>query len=378
MMLLNSTVTVFFSYNTSLDIWSQSGLFEREVEIYRRLASNEFSVQFVTYGKNEHKYHQEIPQVKILSNQLSLPSSIYSRILAILHTNSIRKTHVIKTNQMNGAQHALRVAKIWKKPLIARMGYMWSLNRERQFGIESAEAQFAKRVEKKVFDYATSIIVTTNDIRDTITSRTPHHAPKIKIVPNYIDANQFCPNNGIKKEVDLIFVGRINEVKNIDKLLEALTSISDTKLWIIGDGQLRQTLEKQYKHLSNRVKWLGKINNEDLPLYLNKAKIYIQPSKYEGHPKTIIEAMACGLPVIGGDSPGIRNMIKHGETGWLTKTDPQSIRQAIQHLLNNPQLCDTLGQNAREFVVQEYSIDKIVNMEIEVIHSTIENFKRQK
>ncbi len=91
--------------------------------------------------------------------------------------------------------------------------------------------------------------------------------------------------------------------------------------------------------------------------------IFVLPSFYEGHPKALAEAMACELPVIGADSVGIREMIKHGETGYTCATDPDSIREAIRELIADPDLCTRLGRNARRYIQENYALDKIASLE---------------
>ena len=69
---------------------------------------------------------------------------------------------------------------------------------------------------------------------------------------------------------------------------------------------------------------------------LTKSTIFVLPSFYEGHPKALLEAMSCGAPVLGADSPGIRELIRHGNTGYLCGTDLRSIRVALEELLSSP------------------------------------------
>jgi glycosyltransferase involved in cell wall biosynthesis len=109
------------------------------------------------------------------------------------------------------------------------------------------------------------------------------------------------------------------------------------------------------------------VPNSELPGYLNRAGLFILPSFYEGHPKALIEAMACGLPVIGADSPGIRELIRHGETGYLCGTEPESIREAIQDLLDSPTLSAQMGHHARQFVIENYSLDRIAELELALL-----------
>ena len=77
--------------------------------------------------------------------------------------------------------------------------------------------------------------------------------------------------------------------------------------------------------------------------------------------------MACGAPVLGTDSPGIRELIRHGNTGYLCGTDSEDIRLALKELLTRPKLLKELGSNARQYVVENYSLTKIGNMELKML-----------
>ena len=74
--------------------------------------------------------------------------------------------------------------------------------------------------------------------------------------------------------------------------------------------------------------------------------------------------MACGLPVIGTDVPGIRELIRHGETGYLCGTSPQELREAIKTVLGDRKLQERLGRSARAFVVEHFALEKIVPLEL--------------
>jgi len=210
---------------------------------------------------------------------------------------------------------------------------------------------------------ACRIVVTTHKIQKKILERTPEIAERITIIPNYVDTELFCPQSNIKKNKLVIFIGRLSEQKNLAPLIEAI-SISDVTLKIIGSGPLEKKLQEQASKLGARVIFSGAYPNEKIPGELNKAMIFVLPSLYEGHPKALIEAMSCGLAVIGTDVDGIRDLIQHGETGWLCQVDAESIREAIQYLLANPDLCRQLGKNARTFILNNYSLDNIIDQEI--------------
>ena len=136
---------------------------------------------------------------------------------------------------------------------------------------------------------------------------------------------------------------------------------------IIGRGSLKSDLLKKYN--SNLIQWVDKVNHRELPQYLNNSKIYILPSFYEGHPKTLIEALSCGCAVIGANSPGIKNIIENGVNGFLCGTDNKSIQKKITFLLENPKIRNSIALNAREYAVDRYSLNKIAKAELDLYKS---------
>jgi glycosyltransferase involved in cell wall biosynthesis len=103
---------------------------------------------------------------------------------------------------------------------------------------------------------------------------------------------------------------------------------------------------------------------------LNRSEVFILPSLYEGSPKALLEAMACGLPVIGTNVTGIKEVIADGENGLLCNTDSESIRDAIIRLLASGDMRRRLGSNARAQIESNYSMEKILEKEI-AVHSTV-------
>ncbi|HEC93684.1 MAG TPA: glycosyltransferase, partial [Candidatus Atribacteria bacterium] len=117
------------------------------------------------------------------------------------------------------------------------------------------------------------------------------------------------------------------------------------------------------------VEFGGSIPNKDLPIELNKSEIFILPSFFEGNPKALLEAMSCGLACIGTDVEGIREVIKHKENGYLCKTDPKSIKEAILEILNDRELETKISQNARKAILENFSLEKILEKEIKIYQS---------
>ncbi len=363
-------LVLFFTRGVSLDVWHQVGMFEREAALYRRLQDGGVKVSFVTYGgAGELRYQERLPGIKILCNRWQWAPDKYERWLPFLHGPWLWRSHVIKTNQTYGADVALRAARRWGKPLIARCGYMWSEFIARAEGDESPSAKYARQVEAAIFSAAHQVVVTTLAMAADITARVPAAADRIRVIPNYVDTATFRPL-GVEPDFDLLFVGRLAPQKNLAALLEAIRPLS-IRLTVIGRGESGDPLRQEFGDMEGRVRWMGNIPNTELPSYLNRARLFVLPSFYEGHPKAMIEAMACGRPVIGANVTGIREVISHGKSGWLCGTDAVSIRNAIQELLGQPELRAGLGQKARSFVLEHLTLERVAEMELDLLRTLV-------
>jgi len=364
-------IALFFTRGVSLGMWDAVGMLEREIALYQRLMSNGFRVSFVTYGNaSDLEYEKRIGGIRILCNDQGLPLEQYEQSICSLHRTALADCHVIKTNQSYGAKAALAAAVKFKKPLVARCGYMWSFNASRENGYYSPQATEARDIEQAAFSAAARVVVTTEAMRSDVISRIPEAAQRVSVIPIYVDTDVFRPTGGVRQPRTLLFVGRIASEKNLQALLEAIVPL-ECRLTLIGEGKLKSQLRLMFPSLEGKVTWAGSVPNSRLPEYLNRAALFVLPSLYEGHPKVLLEAMACAVPVIGADSPGIRPLIRHRETGYLCGTDASSLRQAISDLCNDSVLRDNLGTNAREYVVANFSVDRIVEMETAMLQEVI-------
>jgi len=368
---MNVGLTLFFTRGVSLRTWAMIGSLEREVALYLRLIDRGFSIDFVTYGgSSDLEYADKMPGVRILCNEGDLPWDEYESALIELHGDALKACQVIKTNQTYGAELALQAATLFNKRFVARCGYMWSYNAAREHGESSAQAVEARRVEHLAFSAADRVIVTTEVMREDVVRRVPAAGTRTMVIPNYVDTDLFRPSDVKKAENSLVFVGRIAPEKNLDVLLTAIQSL-DVKLTIIGEGKLRAQLLEKFGSLDGRVTWEGNVPNSRLPEYLNRAGLFILPSRYEGHPKSLLEAMSCGIAVIGADSPGIRELIRHGESGYLCAPDSASIQAAIREVISRPDSGSFLGKNARRYIEEHYALDKVADREAALLMEVV-------
>ena len=121
-------------------------------------------------------------------------------------------------------------------------------------------------------------------------------------------------------------------------------------MWVIGDGYMRSQLEKLP---IKDVKFYGYVSSEMKHDLLRRAHVVLMPAVREGWGLVVTEANAMGTPVVGYNVPGVRDSIKDGETGILTKENsPQSLASSAISMLRNPQLLENFSYNALQFSKQ--------------------------
>jgi len=114
------------------------------------------------------------------------------------------------------------------------------------------------------------------------------------------------------------------------------------------------------------VRWLGHVH--DVAALYQTVDIALLPSYREGLPKSLLEAASCGLPIVTSNVPGCREVVIEGENGFLTELTPESIAEALQKLVDNPDQRRTMGLKSREMVLKEFSVERICEETLGVYH----------
>lgn len=362
-------LALFFTRGVSLETWEDNGSLHREVAVYQRLQQQGIKVIFVTYGgQRDLEISRNLPGVKVLCNHWNLPRRLYEALIPVLFWRELRDADLIKTNQMNGADVALWAAKLLQKPLIARFGFMWSEFAE--MANDFKDVRKAQKIEARVFSRAAHIVVTTVAMKESIEKKYGIRSQKISIIPNYVLTDIFCPlpTDSIKNRV--CFIGRLVDQKNLVALVNACEGL-DIDLQFVGQGELRGMLEKIALEKGVRLTIQENIPHNQLPSLICSSVVFAMPSLYEGHPKALLEAMSCGVAVLGADSPGVREQIIHNETGWLTGGDAPAIHEGLKYLLAHSNVRDKIGRNARNFILKNYSVEHVAEVEALLLESIL-------
>ena len=191
---------------------------------------------------------------------------------------------------------------------------------------------------------------------------------KIYIVHNGVNfekLQRLAGNPGKKADYPLmLYLGRIKRYKRLDHLLRAfkivLEKVPEARLVIAGGGTALNEMQKLANDLGVKeyVEFTGSVSEREKAELLRKAWVFVMPSMKEGWGITVIEANACGTPVVVYDVPGLRDSVRNMETGMLVEDgNIEKLAEAVITLIEHNQLRNTLSQNAIEWA-KRFSWDK--------------------
>ncbi len=363
-------------------VWEDRGTAGRELAYYDRLAemSGNNAVLF-SYPLCENEETSLVskyaPRLELIPVNSFLPAFRYREFLSsFLYSyfawNKTVKCDIYRSNQTNGAWLAWMLAKKHKAPFILRMGYLWSDNLKRR---SSRGWKVFTAFERFLCREADRIIVPTGRIKEKICATCEVEREKIMVISNSVNTDLFKPLKRQKKR-DVLMIGRLVENKNFREAIKAVHE-AGLSVTIIGQGELSQEL-KDFSHaLGIDVEWISRAPNFSLPELMAEHRYFMMPSLYEGSPKALLEAMACGMTCLGSDVDGIREVISHGRTGFLCGTDAGSIGSGLREMVscNNP---DKIGNNARSFMCDNYGMNIAVKKEIDIYNDLLNELKGKK
>ncbi len=187
-------------------------------------------------------------------------------------------------------------------------------------------------------------------------------ARKTRICSLYVDLKAFgVLKPFVPRESYVGFVGRLEEEKGFRQFLEAVPLVReerrDIRFVVCGRGRLQELLKEQAR--DQEIEFLGLVPNDNMPGVMNRLKLLVVPSFTEGFGRVILEAMACGTPVLATRVEGVKALITEGETGFLIDTnDPSVIARKILSLMSSPQSLQLVSIEARRFIENTFTFDK--------------------
>jgi glycosyltransferase involved in cell wall biosynthesis len=214
----------------------------------------------------------------------------------------------------------------------------------------------------------------------------PLRGRTLEIIPSSVDLDRFRPEGdagpikrrlGLEGQRVLAFTGRLVPHKGIDVLLRTLPELpGDVSALIVGRGPRLSGLKGLAGRLGvlDRVRFCPDVSDEELPSYLRAADLFVFPSqnRLEGFGLAVAEAMACGLPVVIADMPGVREVIEPGKEGLLA--EPMiagDLAKNLRELLDDPERRRRMGTAARRRAEERYGLPKVAGQLIALYRSRI-------
>jgi D-inositol-3-phosphate glycosyltransferase len=366
-------------------------------ELTRRLGRLGVHVDVFTRSQDEHVPHvlhdlgygnrvvhvPAGPEVPLPKQELAgyLPQFVQG-ILEFAQAKDLHYDLIHSHYWMSGIA-ALDLKATWGAPVI-HMFHTLGLMKQRVARVPGeAEGDYRLQGERQVLQLADRIVAATPAELAQLQWLYEANPRKIAVIPPGVDISRFYPiSKDEAKEVIgvppcedmLLFVGRIEPLKGLDTLIQAIAQMRKRDVYVClavigGDPDTspeaqsaemaRVQVLREQAGVADLITFLGKRGQDTLPYYYSAADVVVVPSYYESFGMVALEAMACGTPVVASQVGGLAFLVQDGVTGFTVPVDePEALADKLALLVKDEELCEKLGQQALA-VAQQYAWENI-------------------
>jgi glycosyltransferase involved in cell wall biosynthesis len=300
------------------------------------------------------------------------------------------RTAVVRTHQLIRSEHAGSIARALRgaglrTAMVARGGHIWSRFVAHEQGPESLQAFEAGRREGLLCADADMVVGSTARMVEDLAWRYQLNPLRTSVAPNCIvmdapvvgapgaDSGAGAVASGDdepqREEGLVLYKGELLRRKRVHVLIEAIALVAKAnpaaRFEVVGDGPERQGLEELARSLSAPVTFLGVLPHTEVLARMRACQIFASASELEGHPQTILEAMACGAAVLVSETPGLSGAVHHGVTGLKCDGQPESFAHVMQELLQDSDWRSVLGASAARMTRERYDLPVVRDLELD-------------
>jgi L-malate glycosyltransferase len=335
------------------------------VNVVNRLDERLFKISvyvFKTGFAFESRLRKDVQLVHVPKREGNDPMAVL-RLALLLRRD---RPHIVHTHNWSTLVEGMLAAKIARVPIIVHSEH-GTVRKEWLPQI------YAQRISWRCAD---RVLAVSESLKQHLVREIGFPAQRIISIQNGVDTDRFQPNGermalreglGWPARGFIIgSVGRLVPVKNYATLLRAAARVASRvpqlTLALVGDGPLDGELKTLAEQLgiADRVSFLG--YRDDVPNLLNAMDIFVLPSLREGMPNAVLEAMACGLPVIASEVGGASEIVRDRENGLLVcPTDVEQLSQHLYQLALSPERCRAMGIAGRRCIEREFKMEHMVN-----------------
>lgn len=373
-------LVVVFTPGMSLRAWEATGMLEREWALYRALAPYVGRIILASFGGAEDRaIASRLPGTPdVVANDAGLDPAMYTaelpaRVAELIKTPS---RVIVKTNQMAAGRAALAVTRGLRTAghrvgLVARGGYPWSRFEAYHHGPSSAACLEAGTIERDLCAEAGIVVGTTRTMLDDLAWRYALGPERTRLIPNYVVSDAGATARSSVRDPNLILcAGQLVRRKRVHLLIEALVRLpaeirSRARLLVVGEGPEEESLRALAASLGAAVEFRPRVPHGVLLDLMSSCAVFAQASEYEGHPKTILEAMSRDAAVLVTEAPGVSDLVRSGITGLKVGDDPATIAEALAEVLEDADWRASMGKAAGDWARTHFALDRIVPLELE-------------
>jgi len=227
---------------------------------------------------------------------------------------------------------------------------------------------YFRKIEQRIIENADVTTTVSTALIKELKEHYGFDAISLNLLGNGVDTALFTPGNAKENAPYILYTGRLSWNKGLIDLVKSakyiLNEHPEVSFVLTGRGPLENDLRKLVTKMkmSREFSFVGYVDTQSLVQYYQNAKVFVLPSYYEGLPTTLLEAMACGIPVVTTSVGGIPEVVVNGKNGFIIPIkDPTAIASAVSKLLENEKQRVNMGRIARNTVEKNYSWDRVAS-----------------
>ena len=257
----------------------------------------------------------------------------------------------------------MRLASEWGVPHTTSFHTMAEMKRRGR--PEESEVEQRDSSELEIACSAQSVIVWTEHEKEAVVEYCGVDSSNVSVIPPGVDLSRFRPMSkqqsrdylGYGEEKNILFVGRLEPLKGLDVLFRAVASLENTHsitLNVVGGDENSQEKARLQElasrmKLTESVRFIGSVSQDELPVHYNAADVCVLPSHYESFGLAALEASACGRPVVASEVGGLPTIVQRGSTGFLVPAKQSDVMaERLCELLGDDLMRSRMGAAARE------------------------------
>ncbi len=250
--------------------------------------------------------------------------------------------------------------------------------------VSSWRGRKEQQFESLLWHASNRVVCNAEALREFVMKRHLVAADRAEVVPNGVDTEHFTPDARLKADTPVIlYLGRMVKIKDPMTALKAFRIVADripeAQMLMIGNGYLQSYLKAYAEENGIADRVIIRNGTTDVRPYLRKAWMLSLSSVSEGLPNVILEAMSCGLPVVATAVGGNPEVVSEGVTGLLVPPgNPGKMADAMEKIITNERMRQSMGEKAREIATRSYSIEAITSLtEKALINASYDAIKRK-